>query len=478
MSFDTLAYALFLPCIFLIYWAVMWRDHRLGALAQNLITVGGSYVFYGWWDWRFLILIFLTTVFSYSSGLLLGRFQSKRRRKMVLWTAIGLNLGFLGFFKYYNFFTENFQALLAPFGIRLDSITLDLILPVGISFYTFQAMSYTIDVYRRSINPTRNIPAFFAFISFFPQLVAGPIERATNLLPQFFRRRSFDYAQAVDGCRQILWGLFKKMVIANNCAAYVDIVFSEPEAFDGVNHWLAVLLFTFQIYGDFSGYSDIAIGTAKLFGIRLRRNFNLPYFSRNMAEFWRRWHISLNSWFRDYVYIPLGGSRAGKAKTARNATAVFLLSGLWHGAAWNFVVWGVYNAVLVVPLMLSGRSRKERAPLPAMAESLLMGWTFLLVAVGWMIFRVENLRHIAIFLKGMFSNPHLVWTGIFPDGIFVWIAVMMLVEWISRPRNHGLDFAGNGLLRFRAVRWAVYIALIGVIAVCRGYQGDFIYFQF
>ncbi len=475
MSFDTLSFALFLPCMFLIYWAL---GRIRGGWKQNLAIVAGSYVFYGWWDKRFLVLIFLTTVFSYISGRLLSRSRSSAVRKWVLWSAIGLNLAILGFFKYYNFFAENLRLLLAPMGIGLDNITLDLILPVGISFYTFQAMSYTIDVYRRSIEPTRDMPAFFAFISFFPQLVAGPIERAVNLLPQFIASRRFDYDQAVDGCRLILWGLFKKMVIANNCAQYVNVIFRDPGAFDGVNHWLAVILFAFQIYGDFSGYSDIAIGTAGLFGIRLQRNFNLPYFSRNMAEFWRKWHISLTSWFRDYVYIPLGGNRGPKHKTARNATVVFLLSGLWHGAAWTYVVWGAYNAALTVPMMLTGGSRKQRKPLPAMAESVLMGWTFLLVAIGWMIFRVENLRHIAIFLKGMFSNPHVVQTGMFPDGIFFWIAIMMIAEWLGRRRGHALDFAGHGLLRFRAVRWTIYIALIAVIAACRGNQGAFIYFQF
>lgn len=477
MSFDTLAFMLFLPCMFLTYWFLTFRG-KGGALAQNLITVAGSYVFYGWWDWRFLVLIFLTTVFSYASGQMLGRTTSTAKRKAVLWTSVGLNLGILGFFKYYNFFAENLQALLAPLGIGLDNVTLDLILPVGISFYTFQALSYTIDVYRRSIRPTNDIPAFFAFISFFPQLVAGPIERATNLSPQFQVRRRFDYAQAVDGSRRILWGLFKKMVIANNCADYVDLVFGAPEAFEGINLWLAVLLFTFQIYGDFSGYSDIAIGTARLFGIRLMQNFNLPYFSRNMAEFWRRWHSSLNTWFRDYVYIPLGGSRAGKAKTARNATVVFLLSGLWHGAAWNFVAWGAYNAVLVVPMMLTGRSKRSDRPMPPMRESLLMGWTFLLVAIGWMIFRANNLRHIGVFLKGMFTDFHFQWVGLFPERIFLWIAVMMFFEWLGRKRGHALDFAGHGLLKYRSMRWAVYIVLIAIIVIFRGHQGNFIYFQF
>lgn len=333
MLFNSFAFLLYLPIVFLLYWFV-FKKLRF----QNAFIVVASYIFYGWWDWRFLILIAITTFFSYLSGIFIDRSDKKSVKKIVLTANIVLNLCILATFKYFNFFVENLQSLLSPLGLTLDNVTVSLILPVGISFYTFQALSYSIDVYRNKIEATRNIVAFFAFISFFPQLVAGPIERATNLLPQFLKQRNFNYASAVDGCRQILWGLFKKMVIADNCAIVVNSVFADYESYGGLNLWLAAFFFTFQIYGDFSGYSDVAIGTAKLFGINLMRNFNLPYFSRDIAEFWRKWHISLTIWFRDYIYIPLGGSRCKKSKIVRNTFIIFLVSGFWHGAEWTFVV--------------------------------------------------------------------------------------------------------------------------------------------
>ena len=322
MLFNSFEYILFLPIVFLLYWFVFdyaMRGCKHQLLWQNLLIVVASYIFYGWWDWRFLILIAITTLCSFASGLMIswcernlsegGKYSRLKwlfNPKLWLWANILLNLGILGVYKYYDFFAREFAELI---GIEADFLLLHLILPVGISFYTFQALSYSIDVYRKQIEPCHDIVAFTAFLSFFPQLVAGPIERATNLLPQFQRKRSFDYATAVDGMRQILWGLFKKIVVADNCATYVDIVFADISSHSGSTLLLAAVLFTFQIYGDFSGYSDIAIGTAKLFGIKLMRNFNVPYFSRDIAEFWRRWHISLTTWFRDYVYIPLGGSR-------------------------------------------------------------------------------------------------------------------------------------------------------------------------
>lgn len=356
---------------------------------QNFFIVAVSYVFYGWWDWRFLVLIAITSFCSYASGLLLERFEGRRdRQKWVSASNIVLNLLILCAFKYYNFFGENLAALLGNFGIRLDWVTADILLPVGVSFYTFQALSYTIDVYQHKIKPTHDMVAFFAFISFFPQLVAGPIERATNLLPQFLSSRTFNYEKAVDGMRQILWGLFKKMVVADNCATAVNLIFNEYQSLDGFNLFLGAIFFTFQIYGDFSGYSDIAIGTARLFGINLMRNFNFPYFSRDIAEFWRRWYISLTTWFRDYIYIPLGGSRCGKWKAARNTLIIFLVSGFWHGANWTFVCWGAFHALLFLPLLLLGKNRKytgmvaERKLLPNVKETCQMLLTFLLVVIG------------------------------------------------------------------------------------------------
>ena len=352
MLFNSIEFLLFLPIVFLLYWGVFHRNLRW----QNAFLVLSSYVFYGWWDWRFLILIAFTSLCSWWSGLLI--YKNKSRSLVFLWLNIGTNLLILGTFKYFNFFVSNFVEAFALLGFSLHVTSLQLILPVGISFYTFQALSYSIDIYKEKIKPTEDYIAFFAYVSFFPQLVAGPIERATNLLPQILKSRSFKYEEAVDGCRQILWGFFKKVLIADNCAVYVDTVFNDYTQYNASTLWFGALMFTFQIYGDFSGYSDIAIGTAKLFGIRLKKNFNLPYFSRNVAEFWKRWHISLNTWFVDYVYIPLGGGRNGKWIKLRNTIIIFLTSGLWHGANWTYVFWGLYHALLFVPLILTGGNKK------------------------------------------------------------------------------------------------------------------------
>lgn len=480
MLFNSFEFLIFLPAVFLLYWFVFkplkW---------QNLFVVAASYLFYGWWDWRFLILIAITTFCSYASGLLIQKYAGRRtRRRIVCATNILLNLIILGIFKYLNFFGENFALLLDALGFKCDWVTLDILLPVGISFYTFQALSYTIDVYRGNIQPTRNIVAFFAFISFFPQLVAGPIERATNLLPQFLVPRKFDYAKAVDGMRQILWGLFKKMVVADNCAVAVNMIFDQYQSFDGFTLFIGGLLFTFQIYGDFSGYSDIAIGTARLFGINLMRNFNYPYFSRNIAEFWRRWHISLTTWFRDYVYFPLGGSRRGKWKTIRNTFIIFLVSGMWHGANWTFICWGTYNALLFMPLLIAGRNRRftgvvaQGRLLPSFKELLQIVVTFLLVVIGWIIFRAENINDVFNYITLMVTDftPHLPEHG---KSALLYIAILMIVEWLHRDRQFGLQISdGGGLLARRTVRWTIYVILALFTLLCAGTQEEFIYFQF
>ena len=328
MFFDSIDFALFLPIVFSLYWFVTSKSLTL----QNILIVIASYFFYGWWDWRFLSLIVFSTVVDYTVGQQLRRLDNQRKRKLLLWISIIVNLGFLGFFKYYDFFLDNFIAAFSFFGQKIQGNSLNVILPVGISFYTFQTMSYTIDVYRQKLEPTNDFIAFSAFVSFFPQLVAGPIERASNLLPQFNSKRTFDYSKAVDGMRQILWGLFKKVVIADNCAEYANMIFNNSNEYSGSTLVLGALFFTFQIYGDFSGYSDIAIGTSRLFGFNLMQNFAFPYFSRDIAEFWRRWHISLSTWFRDYLYIPLGGSRVGTWMKVRNTFIIFIVSGFWHGA--------------------------------------------------------------------------------------------------------------------------------------------------
>lgn len=328
MLFNSIDFAIFLPVVFVLYWFVINRNLKL----QNLLIVAASYLFYGWWDWRFLLLILFSTVVDYLIGLGLKREKNQTKRKVLLWLSILVNLGFLGFFKYYNFFLENFVSAFSFLGTQLSASSLDIILPVGISFYTFQTLSYSIDVYKQRLEPTSDFIAFSAFVSFFPQLVAGPIERAVHLLPQFYTKRTFDYLKAVGGMRQILWGLFKKIVIADNCAMYANTIFNNSEAYSGSALVLGALFFAFQIYCDFSGYSDIAIGTSRLFGFDLMRNFAFPYFSRDMAEFWRRWHISLSTWFRDYLYIPLGGSRGGTWMKVRNTFIIFIVSGFWHGA--------------------------------------------------------------------------------------------------------------------------------------------------
>ena len=418
-----------------------------------------------------------------------------------------LNLGILGVFKYYDFFVESFARL---FGVDAEAHLLHLVLPVGISFYTFQALSYSIDVYKGKIAATRDVVAFAAFLSFFPQLVAGPIERATNLLPQFQQRRVFDYQQAVDGMRQILWGLFKKIVVADNCATYVDTVFGSMGEQSGSTLALAAVLFTFQIYGDFSGYSDIAIGTAKLFGIRLMRNFHVPYFSRDIAEFWRRWHISLTTWFRDYVYIPLGGSRPEvpkeavckfvnlkickllfrgrlstdgvceaykKAIVGRNTFIIFLLSGFWHGANWTFVLWGAYHALLFLPLILTGKNRKYMdAPTWRDLPKILL--TFALVVFGWIIFRAESISQFAEYVQGMcneslFNLPYIISPTFIIPIPFI-LSIFLCVEWKNRTYPHGLYM----LPKRQWVRWCVYIILILMIVIFGEQAETFIYFQF
>ncbi|MBU4332951.1 MAG: MBOAT family protein, partial [Candidatus Omnitrophica bacterium] len=355
MLFNSIEFAVFLPIVFVLYWFLSGNNLK----ARNIILLVSSYIFYGWWDWRFLSLIVFSSLVDYLVGLGLSKSDARITRKILLLTSIIVNIGLLGFFKYFNFFIDSFTNAFTLFGFEFNSQRLNIILPVGISFYTFQTLSYSIDVYKRKISPTKDIVAFFAFVSFFPQLVAGPIERAANLLPQFYTKRIFDNRKAVDGMRQILWGLFKKVVIADNCANFVNDVFANHSIYNGSTLFIGVIFFAFQIYCDFSGYSDIAIGTSRLFGFNLMRNFAFPYFSRDIAEFWRRWHISLSTWFRDYIYIPIGGSKGSAWQKVRNVFVIFIISGLWHGANWTFVVWGLLNALYFLPLMLSSRNREN-----------------------------------------------------------------------------------------------------------------------
>jgi D-alanyl-lipoteichoic acid acyltransferase DltB (MBOAT superfamily) len=484
MLFNSLEFLVFLPTVFLLYWFV-FRNLRW----QNLLIVVASYIFYGWWDKTFLLLIAFTTACSYASGIAIEQARKVKECKSggVKWdwwisaANIILNLLILAIYKYFNFFADSFASLCEAFGFHPGHVTLHLVLPVGISFYTFQALSYTIDVYRRKLEPTHDVVAFFAFISFFPQLVAGPIERATNLLPQFQRSRKFDYALAVDGMRQILWGLCKKMLVADNCAVFVDKTWENLGDHGCIQLISAAILFAFQIYGDFSGYSDIAIGSAKLFGIRLMRNFNYPYFSRDIAEFWRRWHISLTTWFRDYIYIPLGGSRCSKGKVMRNTLIIFLVSGFWHGANWTFVAWGAYHALLFFPLFLMGKNRKytdivaQGRLLPSCSEFIKMLLTFVLAVIGWIIFRAQNLYEVGVFMKQMCTNLQM---GVVPVKIALWICLLVVVEWIMRDKEHPLQLEEKGIFKFRAVRWVLYwVMFIGCVTLS-SQQQEFIYFQF
>lgn len=479
MIFNSFEFLIFLPIVFLLYWFVFKSRKR-----QNFLLVAASYLFYGWWSWKFLLLIATTTLLSYASGLLIDKYR-EQYGKILSAANVILNLGILGVFKYYHFFAENLQLLFSEMGYELGWTTTNIILPVGISFYTFQALSYSIDVYRKKIAPCTDAVSFFAYISFFPQLVAGPIERATQLLPQFYTPRKFNYAQAVDGCRQILWGFFKKMVIADKCAFCVNEIWADYTNQSSLTLCLGAVFFTFQIYGDFSGYSDIAIGTARLFGINLMRNFNFPYFSRDIAEFWRRWHISLTTWFRDYVYIPLGGSRNGKWITFRNTLIIFLVSGFWHGANWTFVVWGAYHALLFLPLMLLNANRKNTNTVaagrifPNIKETLQMLLTFALVVMGWIIFRAENIGQACDYTLRMLSfspsglgDVTQYMTTILPIGLLV------MAEWLQREKQHAMQIPHRGIFKFRLTRMALYYFLILFILVFRGFASDFIYFQF
>lgn len=477
--FNSIEFIFFLPIVFILYWSA-----NKNLKWQNLLVVIASYVFYGWWDIRFLFLIILTSSFCFISGILIERAEGNRKKQKVINTInILLNLGILGTFKYFNFFSANLKTALHTLGFEPDWITLDILLPVGISFYTLQALSYSIDVYQKKISACHNPVAFFAFVSFFPQLVAGPIERATSLLPQFYKRRTFDYHKAIDGCQQILWGFFKKMIIADNCAVAVNEIWSTYQYQSGFTLLLGALLFTFQIYGDFSGYSDIAIGCSRLFGINLMKNFNYPYFSRDIAEFWRRWHISLSTWFRDYIYIPLGGSRCKKTKVIRNTFIIFIISGLWHGANWTFVVWGIYHALLFIPLLLLNKNRRytrnvaaEGKYLPSLKEVAQILGTFLLVLIGWIIFRANDISEAFDYLSHLFSPSLFEISFLYGKKALIYCLLLFIVEWFQREKEHGLQINRN--VKSPVIRWSIYYILIFIIILLQGTPANFIYFQF
>lgn len=478
MLFNSIEFSIFLPIVFALYWLLGQQRIQL----QNALLLGASYLFYGWWDWRFLSLIAFSSVLDFYIGQGLMKTAEDHKRKTLLFLSLCVNLGFLGFFKYFNFFAESFVDAFTWLGHPIEATRLDIILPVGISFYTFQTLSYSIDIYRKKLEPANNLLNFLAFVSFFPQLVAGPIERATNLLPQFSKERRFDEQQAADGMRQILWGLFKKVVVADNCAIYVNDIFANYGDYSGSTLLVGAVLFAFQIYGDFSGYSDIAIGVARLFGFNLMRNFAFPYFSRDIAEFWRRWHISLSTWFRDYLYIPLGGSRGGLFMKVRNTFAIFLVSGFWHGANWTFLVWGFLNAMYFLPLLLLKQNRQnisivaEDSWLPSIKECIQMGTTFFITVIAWVFFRAENLTDAFQYLQGIFSDSLLTKPEVLPKKAFLYVVVLLIMEWINRRKEHGLELSNRCPI---IVRWGLYLLIwFAIILLDESDTYSFIYFQF
>lgn len=479
MVFNSVEFLIFLPIVFVLYWHV-FKPVRW----QNFLIVVASYVFYGWWDWRFLSLIIFTSVCSYLSGVLIEKHQN--HGKAISAINIVINLLVLGLFKYFNFFVDTFATTMSSLGWHCDTPTLRLVLPVGISFYTFQALSYSIDVYRGKLRASHNLVDVMAFIGFFPQLVAGPIERATDLLPQIQQPRRFNEQDATDGMRQMLWGFFKKMIVADTCGAVVDRMWDNYASHTGFTLFLSSVLFAFQIYADFSGYSDIAIGCARLFGIRLTTNFKVPYFSRSIREYWRRWHITLMNWFTDYVYFPLGGSRGTKATTIRNTVIVFALSGLWHGANWTYVTWGLYNAILFIPLIITGTGRYRDTVatgkmFPSLKEAIQMLATFILAALGLIIFRSPSLHDFAGYMSSMLSSSLLqVGFGHEFKVALLYCLVMIVVEWLYRERRFALDFGPSpgGMLRHRWLRWTIYVGLFVFTILESGFHSNFIYFQF
>ncbi len=478
MLFNSFNFALFLPIIFILYWFTTNNNLKL----QNSLLLVSSYFFYACWDWRFLFLLIFSTLLDYYTGIKMSDTQNQRTKKFWFWLSISVNIGFLGVFKYYNFFAQSFADAISALGIHVSPHTLNIILPVGISFYTFHGLSYVIDIYKDRIKAEKNFIYYSLFVSFFPLLVAGPIERATHLLPQIQKKRIFDYAKAADGLRQILWGLFKKVVIADECGKLANMIFDHSADHSGSTLLLGAILFAFQIYGDFSGYSDIALGTARLFGIELLRNFAFPYFSRDIAEFWRRWHISLSTWFRDYLYIPLGGSKGGTWMKVRNTFIIFLVSGFWHGANWTFIVWGLLNALYIMPSIIFNTNRNnldivaQGKYLPTIKEVGMIGLTFGLTVFAWIFFRSATLTDALHYISGICSVSLFSIPTIRPIGLFCFLLFFISLEWLGREDQFAIAKIGSSLPRF--VNWGLYYIIIFVILYRAGPEQQFIYFQF
>lgn len=484
MTPTTLTFTLFFLAVFTLYWWLHKPAH------QNGLLLVSSYVFYAAWDYRFCAILLASSLIDYSVARGLEKVDRRSSRRALLAVSLIWNLGVLCFFKYANFFLENFQQLTQLIGWRVSAPLLKVVLPVGVSFFTFKTLSYTIDIFRWQLKATPNVVAYMAYVAFFPQLLAGPIDRAANLLPQLLAKRAFNYEGAVDGCRQILWGLFKKKIVADNLGPIVDHVYRSVPTMPGPHLGLATLLFAFQIYCDFSAYSDIAIGVTKLLGFTSVRNFAYPYFSQSMAEFWRRWHISLMNWFRDYVYFPLGGLRGKPLRRSLNLIVTFLLSGLWHGASWNFLIWGGLNGCYVLPTMFSksknrGHTRKSNKLLPSPKVLLNMIFVFLLVCTTWIFFRAQTVTEAAIIYKKLFLeiarfDAYRTLGMLFDHSpirkrIIFFLALAIGAEWLQREREHPLylDYLP------RILRWTTYTILLMLI-LRYGMQtaGEFVYFRF
>ncbi len=470
MLFNSFEFLAFLPIVFLLYWFVVYKYIKW----QNVLLLIASYVFYGWWDWRFLSLIALSTLMDYFVGFRIHESKQQHIKKRWLWISMMFNLGLLGFFKYYNFFIDSWIDMLSGLGYQSENVwTLQVILPVGISFYTFQTMSYSIDIYREKLKPTKDFIVFAAFVSFFPQLVAGPIERATNLLPQFLDKRSFSYKTFSYGIKLMIWGFFLKLVVADRAAIYVNAVYNNFESHGGLSHIAATILFAFQIYGDFAGYSLIAIGTAKLFGFDLMTNFRRPYFSASVSEFWTRWHISLSTWFRDYLYIPLGGNRVAKPRWLFNLFVTFLISGLWHGANWTFMVWGALNGIyLIIEVLIGSKNRKG---------VLNVFVTFALINFAWIFFRASSIEQALYIVKTIFTSPGRLYIGSGDDiaasmYAVLAIAILFMIE-VKKEYFDGLFSVSDNRLEFiRLGAYAVVLFMILYFGVFG--KSQFIYFQF
>jgi alginate O-acetyltransferase complex protein AlgI len=478
MLFNSFSFALFLPIVFIIYWFGVNKSTK----NQNILLLLASYFFYAFWDWRFLFVLIFSTFLDYFTGIKMSETSNKSHKKFWFWLSISVNLGFLGVFKYYNFFATSFAEAISKIGFSVNPWTLKVLLPVGISFYTFHGLSYVIDIYKDRIKAERNFIDYSVFVSFFPLLVAGPIERATHLLPQIQQKRTFNYSKSVDGLKQILWGLFKKIVIGDQCAEFANTIFNNYHDYSGSTLLLGAVFFTFQIYGDFSGYSDIALGTARLFGIELLRNFAFPYFSRDIAEFWRRWHISLSTWFRDYLYIPLGGSKVSTIIKVRNTFIIFLVSGFWHGANWTFIAWGFLNALYIMPSIIFKNNRNnldtiaEGKYFPNLKDFASMVFTFCLTVLAWIFFRSSTLTNAFLYVNKIFSKSLFEIPEIKPAVLLILIGVFVIIEWLGREQQYAIQAIANKWPK--PIRWSFYYLILVALFIYAGSQQQFIYFQF